>query len=313
MTRSTWSLGVVAALLLAASPALAQLPFPLPPPLPPVDATARFDGGVVMHGDVVFATRRGYRPNTLDLYLPPKTARPLPLVVFVHGGGWAGSDARGSEIVGRDFPKMFAQLAGKGYAVASVNYRLSSEAKFPAPVQDVNAAIRFLRGKSAAYGIDPGKLVLWGASAGSQIAMVTALDCNDHSLDPSTKATDPSTCPNAVIDYFGPTSVIDKDKQALWATYLGCAEAACPENWRKVQAVNLLSAKAPPFLIVHGDADTLVPVEQSRDLAARLSALNVKAELRIVANANHLFYGALAADTEALVARTFAFIGEQTR
>lgn len=300
--------------LVATGFAFAQTPPSGPPPNapPPIVTTAKFPGNVTMQGDIVFATQRGYRPLTLDLYLPDSGGASLPLVIFVHGGAWAGGSARSAEIIGDNFPEMWARLAAKGYAVASINYRLSSEAKFPAQVQDLNAAIRFLRAKASTYRIDANRVVVWGASAGAHITMLSALDCKQGKLE-AAPANAPSTCVTAVIDWFGPT-VLDPAKPSPTAlAYLGCAGDACPDAWQRANVMSALSADAPPFLAVHGDADTTVPFAHSKELVDALGKLSVKAELKVVPNGNHLFRGAARPDIDAAIARSFAFIDEQLR
>jgi acetyl esterase/lipase len=292
------------ALMGLALPAAAQAP--TGPPAPPVlDTTLAFPKGVTLHGDVVYSSPRGYRPLTLDLYRP-KAKGAVPLVIFVHGGAWAGGTSRAAEIIGDNFPNMFAALSAKGYAVASINYRLSSEAHFPAQVQDVNAAIRFLRTQP---GIDGSRIVLWGASAGAHVSMLSALDCKTGAFE-TKPAGQGSTCVSAVVDWFGPITVTSATPSATSLAYIGCAPTACPDLWKKSDVLPALTADAPPFLIVHGDADTTVPIAQSRAL---LAALGSKAELKVVPKGNHLFRGADRPDIDAAIARTFAFIDEQTK
>src|SRR5437868_2873965 len=134
---------------------------------PDVNQTVAFPGGIVMHRDLVYAAMDGFRPLTLDLYQAPskpKAPPPRPLILFVHGGNWAAGDAR--HLAGfPDFPSTLAALAAKGYVVGSVNYRLSGEAHFPAPIQDVKSALRWLRGHAADYNIDVTRMMVWGAEA----------------------------------------------------------------------------------------------------------------------------------------------------
>ena len=121
--------------------------------------------GVVGLADVTYAVIPGFRPLRLDLYLAPgATNKPHPLVIFVHGGGWQSGHTRHSGAFA-DWPGVLASLAAKGYVVASVEYRLSGEARFPAAIQDVKSAIRYLRVHSSEYGIDPARAVIWGGSA----------------------------------------------------------------------------------------------------------------------------------------------------
>src|SRR3569623_348836 len=131
---------------------------------------APYPHGIVAMPHVEFANYVGYRPLQLDLYLHAdrRAHAARPLVLWVHGGGWNRGDARGSGAFA-DWPAVLAALAARGYVVAAVDYRLSGEARFPAQVQDVKAAIRFLRDKAGAYGIDPKRVYLWGGSAGGDL------------------------------------------------------------------------------------------------------------------------------------------------
>jgi acetyl esterase/lipase len=307
-------LGLIASCAAAQSPTAGV---PVAPPLPPaLNATVAFPRDVTMHGDIVYSTVRGFRPMTLDLYLP-KSRTPLPLLIFVHGGAWAGGTARSAEIVGDNFPAMFAEFSAKGYAVASINYRLSSEARFPAQVQDLNAAIRFLRSKSELYGIDAQRVVVWGASAGAHIAMLSAFDCKKGKFEvavttPNPLSTNPiSTCVSGLVDWFGPTTLGTQNPSPTALAYVGCAPAACADAWQRANVLESLTGDAPPLFIVHGDADTTVPIAQSKALQEESSDLTVKAQLKVVPNGNHLFRGAARVDIDAAIRDTFAFIEQQ--
>jgi acetyl esterase/lipase len=138
---------------------------------------ATWPGGVTGRPDLVYATINGFRPLTLDLYTPPKGKAPRPLVIYIHGGGWMNGTARNAAAYA-NFPAVLADLASRGYVVASLNYRLGSEAKFPAATQDVDAAIRWLKAHAADYGIDKTRVAIWGGSAGGQLAALAATDCS---------------------------------------------------------------------------------------------------------------------------------------
>src|SRR5262249_9050606 len=135
--------------------------------------------------DLVYASQPGFRPLRLDLYRPRKggDAAGRPLVVFVHGGGWQAGHTRHSGAFG-NWPGVLAMLASKGYVVASVEYRLSGEARFPAAIQDVKTSIRWLRSKSAQFGIDPARVIVWGGSAGGHLAALAATSCKVEALAP---------------------------------------------------------------------------------------------------------------------------------
>jgi hypothetical protein len=201
---------------------VAQLPQPLPAvasqpvqqdhyPAPPF----RFANGVRGVPAVVYRTQPGHRPLTLDLYLPPAAARRpahgFPLVVYIHGGAlmvgdWLGGDARRSGVF-VDFPAVLAALAARGYVVASVDYRLSGEAIFPAQIQDVKAAIKFLRLHAADYAIDPARAIAWGASAGAHLAALAAVSCGAQPLEP--RQTMPPAAPESPAGTAAPADVSD--------------------------------------------------------------------------------------------------------
>jgi acetyl esterase/lipase len=256
-------------------------------PTPPV----LYPGGVRSLRDVTFAELSGFRPLTLDLYLPPEGGAPKPVVVFVHGGAWRHRTARdGGEF--RDFPAVLASVAARGYVVASVNYRFIGEAHFPGPVQDVEMAIRWLRTHAADYGVDTTRFVAWGSSAGGEIAAVIGTGCGAAVLEPPApaKGPAPSACVQGVIDWYG---LIDLESNpielgratvpgshAIEDNYLGCEAAKCPAGWaRSASPLAYIGAKNPPFLIQHGTADTTVSPKQAQKLYDALHGAGVPAEL----------------------------------
>ena len=123
--------------------------------------------------DVRYGEVLGFRPLELDLYVPAGLEGPVPVVVYVHGGGWQrGSRRDPPPLLDADF---YEQIAAQGLAVAAVDYRLSGEARFPAPLEDVRAAVGWVRDHAADYGLDPGRVFLWGDSAGGHLALLAAL------------------------------------------------------------------------------------------------------------------------------------------
>lgn len=248
-----------------------------------------YPDGVRSLRDVTYAELSGFRPLTLDLYLPPD-ARKAPAVVFVHGGAFRHRTARDGGTF-RDFPAALASVAARGYVVASVNYRLAGEARFPGPVQDVGLALHWLREHAADYGLDAGRIVLWGSSAGGQIAALIGTACGTP-LAPE--------CVQGVIDWYG---IIDLESNpvelgradapeayAIQSAYLGCNPAQCPPGLaRSASALAYIDASDPPFLIQHGAADTTVSPRQSQRLHAALRAAGVDAELDLYPNVAHGF------------------------
>lgn len=262
-------------------------------PTPPVI----YPGGVKSLRDVTYAEISGFRPLTLDLYLPPESAPPKPLVVFVHGGAWRHRTARDGGTF-RDFPSVLASVAARGYVVASVNYRLLGEARFPAAVQDVAASIRWLRANAGKYGIDPARVIAWGSSAGGQIATLIGTAC-DAPLFSSPSAEPGSACVQGVIDWYGLIDLASNaadlgssgpTAQARESAYLGCEVAKCPsELLRSATALSYIDKRDPPFLIQHGTADTSVAVKQSQRLHDALRKAGVASELILYPGVDHGF------------------------
>lgn len=291
---------------------------------------ASYPGGIVARPHVEFANYVGYRPLQLDLYLHRDRAAARPLVIWVHGGGWSRGDARQSGAFA-DWPGVLAGLAARGYVVASVDYRLSGEARFPAQVQDVKAAIRFLRSKAGEYGIDPSRVYLWGGSAGGHLAALTTLTCGVAAFDPpastgrlphsqamNAKPLPQSDCVQGAAIWYGVSdlaalgpnagsALVPKTMQALF----GCDPARCEAEERAASPITYIKRDEPPLLLMHGTADTEVSSDQTREMAARVRQAGAPVEMVLVPGANHGFIAPTAAATRAdsLLAlhRTYAF------
>ena len=262
-------------------------PTPAPPPLP---APVRRDGLATWRA-VEYAVVPGYRPLLLDLVRPDSPAE-VPLVVFLHGGGWrAGSRAgMGPMFAGWD-PSPFAELAGLGFAVASLDYRLSGEARFPAPLDDVRAGLSWLSSQAADLGVDGDRRALWGESAGGHLAALAALTGSGIA---------------AVVDWYGPSDLttIADDAVATGisvtdpgapdsreALLLGGRAADRPEAARAASPVAQARRDAPPFLLRHGTADRFVPTRQSQRFAQALQDVGAPVRLDLVEGADHLWLG----------------------
>ncbi|MEG3088503.1 alpha/beta hydrolase [Sphingomonas sp. PB4P5] len=289
----------------AEKPALDDL-FPVVP--------VAFADGVTAYRDIVYQTNPGYRPQIVDVYVPA-TPGPHPLILYIHGGGWQGGHTRHSGALA-DFPKVLASLAAEGFTVASLEYRLSSEARFPAQLQDSNAALRFLRTHAADYRIDPARVGVWGGSAGGHLAALTAVTCRNTALDPAAAQ---DGCVQAaatwygVYDFAGMTAT--PDGNAAGAKLLGCA-AACPtDQIRAVSPVTYIDAKTPPFLLIHGDDDQVVPVGQSHLGERALKKAGVSVQSIYLPGVDHSFIGRDAATTRTATLRatnaTFDFFHDK--
>ena len=285
-----------------------------------VDVMSRphFDyGKVIALSDVTYSVIEGFRPIKLTLYLPKSGREPFPIVVYVHGGGWK-LDPEGVE--GPSGAATLVRLAGLGYAVAVPSYRTSGEATFPAQLIDVKAAIRYMKTYAARYRADKERVVIWGASAGGNLAALAATTCHLKQFDPVTSPTesltglhtpfidpDVTSCVVAAIDWFGPTDFSQLDAQtdsppaaagihgaagSRESDYLGCALVDCPsERLQAANPISYLSTDEPPMLLMHGLADRRVPWKQSQELYDALIAKGVNARLVLVPGADHLFEG----------------------
>lgn len=235
-------------------------------------------GAVRVVRDVAYVPGGG-AARSLDLCLPTGDG-PRPLVVWIHGGGWRGGDKRGVGV---------RYLVADGYALASINYRLSEAATFPAQIQDVNAALGFLRAHAAEYGLDPNRFVVAGSSAGGHLAALAGLSANDH---PAGFGTDPAVTIAAIVDFFGPTDLtVASGAGALpsgpVAQVLGRPVAAKADLARAASPVTYADAGDPPTLILHGDQDRTVPLAQSQELERTLTKAGVDATLVVLPGAGH--------------------------
>lgn len=231
----------------------------------------------------------------LDLYLPSTGDGPFPVVVMVHGGGFMfGDKADGAGLTGVD------QLLEAGYAVASINYRLSGEAIWPAQINDAKAAVRFLRANAAQYNLDPEHVGAWGASAGGNLVAMLGATCDVADLEGAELGNaDQSSCVQAVVDWFGPIDFLAMDAQfagtACPATHdaadspesmlVGAPIQTVPEIVATTNPMNYVDAADAPFLIQHGSADCNIPPVQGKNLA---DALGVdKATYTLIDGAGH--------------------------
>lgn len=267
-----------------------------------------FPNGVNSLADVVYAVHAGYRPLILDLYLPPgagTNGAAHPLVVMVHGGGWQGGHTRHSGAFA-DWPAALASIASEGFAVASVEYRLSAEAPFPAAFDDVRDAIRWLRAHAREYGIDGTKAVVMGGSAGGQLAGLVGTACGNNTY-PDTGETrghgTQSACVQGVVAWYGvfdfnglvPVSrgpEADQSVQPVLARYLDCGPSHCEvDKVRAASAISWVDSEDPPFLLIHGTDDPVVDVGQSRKMHQALMEAGVRSTLVEIPGVSHSFIG----------------------
>ena len=219
--------------------------------------------GVTVYHDVAYVTD-GHERQKLDLYVPD-TGENLPLIIWVHGGAWRGGDK--THYVRMEYLKA-------GYAGASINYRLSQHAVFPAQIEDVKAAVRWLRANAETYRLDPNRFAAWGSSAGGHlVAMLgTTGDIEEFEVGENLKV---SSRIQAVVDYFGPTDFLQMDAQSLpdglvhdasdspESQLVGGPIQEHKDRVARANPITYVSKDDSPFLIIHGDKDKLVPYQQS--------------------------------------------------
>jgi len=266
-----------------------------------------FAGRVRGTPDLVYAHYVGYRPLTLDLYQPPAQTNPAPLILFVHGGSLKNGDARTALGIA-DFPAELAAMAAHGYVVASVNYRLRGEARFPAQVRDVKAALAFLRANAARYHIDPARAVVWGNSSGGQLAALVAMTCGRKEFAPPSGG---DACVQGAVSWYGDLHLSQEAGDPDVAAFLGCAPCG-PADIATADPMTFASSAAPPMLIIQGAADTRVSITQSQAMAKKLTDLKVPVETLTIPDVGHGFVGKTAEITRAAndqaLTRTIKFI-----
>lgn len=255
-------------------PAVTTIPGNVPLPVPQ---------GVRVERDLEYA-RVEDRPLRLDVYRSEIQSGACPLVVWVHGGGWA----QGSK---ENCPA--AWLANHGYVVASIQYRLTDVAKWPAQIDDCRAAIRWLRSNAERFEINPERIGAWGSSAGGHLVSMLGL----MDLPPGELV---SSRVNAVCDYFGPSDLLSQPTnipgpgktdadlaKSNAAKLLGGILRDIPDKAKAASPLYHVSPGDVPFLIVHGSKDERVPLDQSERLHAKLEKAGVPVELYVVEGAGH--------------------------
>jgi len=269
---------------------------------------------------LTYATRNGV-DLLLDLHLPAvPIRRPAPVIVFLHGGGWSG----GTRTTGPDFKRYFAQ---DGIAMASIEYRLTPGVTFPANVEDVRTAVRWLKANAAAHGLDPERVCLWGTSAGGHLAAVAALA--PRGTFEGTDNLNQTSAVRCVLDAYGPTrfdrmdaqtreeraslqaplvtitvggargggppgggrgAVPHDDPASPESRLLGAAVQDVPDRVGAASPMTYVGKDAPPFLIMHGLADSSVPHGQSVLLYEALKTAGQDVTLRLIDGLPHTFF-----------------------
>ncbi len=243
---------------------------------------------VVVHKDLKYAQAED-KALLLDLYLPAgtqhgATAQQFPVVLWVHGGGWKNGSKERCQAT---------WLVPHGYAVASINYRLTHEAQWPAQIDDCRAAVRWLRTHADKYQLDPDHMAAWGSSAGGHLVAVLGTLTPPDGEETSSRV-------QAVCDWYGPTDLLTMPPNVVsarrsaeavansnGAKLLGGPVPDLPQLAKQASAYYQVSRDDPPFLIMHGDQDPGVPLEQSQKLHDQLTKFGVPSTLHVVQGAGH--------------------------
>ena len=246
------------------------------------------DAAKKTHRNLEFA-KVGGEPLLLDLMLPRRTVNP-PLLVWIHGGGWRSGSKAGVPIAG---------LVKRGYAVASISYRFTDVAVFPAQIHDCKAAIRWLRAHSERFGYDASRIAVAGSSAGGHLALLVGVSGDEPSLEGKVGSHfDQPSSVDAIIDFFGPSDFVLRrktqpdraltTKSGSFALLGGVRDGQIDRELERRSSPALhVSMSDPPLLIFHGDNDKTVLLDQSERMVSVYSEAGLAAELVVIEGAGH--------------------------
>jgi len=258
-----------------APPVVQDTPTPEPAPTPTFE-TEKYGGTDL---DVVYCTPERL-PQKMDLYYP-QSGGPWPVLLYVHGGSWEFGDKADTE--------GWQRLADSGYLIASINYRMVSDGKFPVMIEDVKCAVRYLRTHNAEYNLDPDRIGAIGPSSGAHLVALLGTADKTVGWDVGEYA-DQSSQIQAVVCLYGVYDLTVEVPPALGTTsfyvFGALAGKESPETLA-ASPVTHIDANDPPFLILHGTQDAMIPVEQAEIMYARLAESGVSSSLVIVENGNH--------------------------
>ncbi len=248
-------------------------------------ACCRLFKSCIMECDITYGTIDNVNLK-MDIYYLQKTEKSRPAVIYIHGGGWYSGDKSGG--AGQsDIPELVAH----GYLVAAVNYRLAPRHKFPAQIEDVKCAIRFLRNNADTYGINPLSIGVFGDSAGGHLAALAGVTDMGSGFGISGGYQEQTDRVQAVVDMYGPADlslICQQDQTPHMEHVFGTAD---PKSSiiKQASPITHVSSDDPPFLIIHGDQDNEVLLEQSKIMYERLVTAGVPTTMITVNNCGHRF------------------------
>lgn len=282
---------IIAALLLA--PCLAAAP------------RGEHRWAVTVERDLVFG-RGGRTELRLDIAWPRDGEGPFPAIVMLHGGAWRIGDRSflSMPVSGLGDQSVIEYFASRGFVAISPSFRLVPTALFPAQLEDCKAAIRWLRANAARYKADPDRIAASGYSSGGHLACLLGLTDRADGFEGTGGHADQSSRVHAVVDMFGPTDLLSNDwipflERNVLQPLIGAGRAEKPELYRRASPMTYLrkDRRLPPFLVMHGAADRVVPLSQSKQLVARLEELGAKPRYVEVEGEGHGWYGPKLAET----------------
>jgi acetyl esterase/lipase len=276
--------------------------------------------------DVSYLIEGGYRPLELELYLP-KSESPSPVIVWIHGGGYAGG-SRKEEAPWIEKSDYVEKAVQRGFAVARIDYRLGFEASFPAAVNDGHAALRWLGKFANQLNLDASRIFFWGSSAGAHLAGLVINTFDDPFFEGTNGAEkSPDLKVAGFVNWYGAMELntivrpMDGTDESIPELFrfppeyfnLGSARWKDQEWLEKASPVTYISEKTPPTLIVHGDADTMVPIQQAKVLQEKLELFKVPHEFVVVEGGNHAWMGLPQQQIDALVDQALDFMEQCPR
>lgn len=243
---------------------------------PVIDA---FPKGTILYGNISY-NNDTLKKHMLDIYLPRDAKGKVPLVIFIHGGGWVVNDKYAD--IGY-MKKTVSEIVSSGFALASIDYRFATQAVFPAQIQDCNRAISFLVDNADKYGLDKKRIVVMGFSAGGHLASLTGLSKNNNVENFFMSGTNKSFSFKAVIDFYGPSELIlfpgSNDPKSPESLLIGATPLSRPDLSKAASPVTYVDKNDPPFLIIHGGNDDIVSNKHSQLLSSWLRVVGVQNEL----------------------------------
>ncbi|WP_268036110.1 alpha/beta hydrolase [Algoriphagus sp. PAP.12] len=246
-----------------------------------------FPEGTTLHGNIPYF-QDTLKKHLLDIYLPPKANEKTPLIIWMHGGGWLQNDKYAAFGY---LKETVSEIINHGYAIASIDYRFSTQAVFPAQMQDCNAAISYLFENAEKYNFDTDRFIVMGFSAGGHLAALLGLSKNNQVDKFFFSNSNKGFKFRGVVDYYGPADLTlfpgADDPKSPEGLLIGAAPLDRPDLAKMASPVSFVDEKDPPFIIIHGEKDDQVSPRQSHLLNSWLKVSKVPTELHIVPGAPH--------------------------